>query len=82
MSKDNDDSKLERLKGTVDITIDLLSLMGLIAAIQMASRNPRWYGESRDLAITTARQLQIVLCDKLPEYSAIMEMGWNPDFDM
>lgn len=82
MSSQRDIKKMERLNQTVDLTIDILSVMTLIATVQFATRNPNWNGESKNLAVTVARSLQGVIAEAVPEYSAIMEMGWNPDFDI
>ncbi len=79
---EKDKQKLNRLNQTIDINIDVLSIMTLIATVQFATRNQNWNGESRNLAVTVARNLQGIINDVVPEYSAIMEMGWNPDFDI
>lgn len=78
----DDKQKMERLNQTIDITIDILSVMALIATVQFATRNPHWKGDSRNLAVDIARSLQGVVAEIVPEYSAVLEMGWNPDFDI
>lgn len=82
MGKLSEDEKLLRLQQTATIEIDCLQLICVISAIQLASRNTNWNGPSRDLAICTARSLQAVINDICPEQNAIIEMGWNPDFDI
>lgn len=60
---------------------DPLTIMSLIANVQLATRHPLNNGDSRRIAEQTARELQRVLSEKIPEVSAILEMGWNPDLD-
>lgn len=65
---------------TVDF--DLVTAVCVIAQLQLASRHPKNNGPSRELAEVFARTLQQKIAEVAPENAAIMEMGWNPDFDI
>lgn len=65
---------------TVDF--DLLTACCVIAQLQLATRAPRNTGPSREVAEGFARELQQRVIEVAPENSAILEMGWNPDFDV
>lgn len=65
---------------TVDI--DLTLACCLIAQVQLACRHRGNNGASREIAEEFARKLQEQVVQVAPENSAILEMGWNPDFDI
>lgn len=64
------------------IPIDVITAMAVIGNIQLASRHPLNDGESLKIAIWFARILQERLDAVCPEYSAVIEMGWDPNFDI
>lgn len=64
------------------IDFDVLTAVCVIAQIQLATRNRRNTGPSRDIAEGFARTLQQRVVEVAPENAAILEMGWNPDFDI
>lgn len=65
-----------------DVEIDVLTAICVIGQIQLASRHHLNKGESKRLAIIFARQLQERVNKIKPEYAVLIEMGWNPDFDL
>jgi hypothetical protein len=65
---------------TVDF--DLVTAICVIAQLQLAARHPKNIGPSREVAEVFARSLQQKIIEVAPENAAIMEMGWNPDFDI
>lgn len=65
---------------TVDF--DLVTAICVIAQLQLASRHPKNNGPSRALAEVFARMLQQKVAEVAPENAAIMEMGWDPGYDV
>lgn len=69
-------------KHVATIDFDLVTAVCIVAQLQLASRHPKNTGPSRDVAEEFARTLQAHIAEVAPENAAIMEMGWNPDFDV
>jgi hypothetical protein len=61
--------------GTIDF--DLTTACCLIAQIQLACRH-----RTREIVEAFARQLQEMVTMVAPENAIVLEMGWNPDFDI
>lgn len=61
---------------------DTLTAMCIISNIQLASRHPANNGPSIKIAISAAKEMQKSIAEKIPELNKIMEMGWNPEFDV
>lgn len=59
-----------------------VTLLCVIAQIQLAARHPKNDGQSKELAELTARHMQAELIKVVPEIEFIAEAGWNPDFDI
>ena len=66
--------------GTIDF--DLTIAICVIAQIQLAIRHRANNGKSTAIAISFARQLQEMVVAVAPENATILEMGWNPNFDI
>ena len=64
------------------VELDVLSVMAMIANVQLACRHPGNIGSTRKVAEAIVRDWQAWLAVVQPETAAIMEMGWNPDFDI
>ena len=64
------------------VEIDVTTAICLIAQLQLATRHPENIGPSRQVAEAFARVLQQQVVEVAPEAAAILEMGWNPDFDI
>ena len=72
----------ELLQTTVQLDMDCLTCICVIGAIQLATRHPKFTGPSRAIAEKYARQLQQCVEEKLPATGAVLQMGWNPEFDI
>lgn len=69
-------------KHVATVDIDLTLACCLIAQIQLACRHRGNNGASREFAEGFARKLQQLVVEIAPENATILEMGWNPDFDI
>lgn len=61
---------------------DPLTLISIISQIQVASRHPKNTGESQQVAMRAAKEMQKHLVEIIPELNTIIEMGFDPKFDM
>lgn len=66
----------------VILEIDGLTAMILIAQLQLALRNKKNSGPSSKVAHELARQLQFKIQGIDASVDLILEMGWNPDYDV
>ncbi len=66
----------------IKLEIDALTAMCIISHIQLATRHPKNTGPSRQIAEKFARALQERVTYHIPDKAALIEMGWNPDFDI
>jgi hypothetical protein len=73
---------IKTLNTEFTITLDVLSAMSVIGAIQLATRNPKWDGGSRAVAIAFAQELTERVSGIAPSYGVILEMGWSPLYDL
>lgn len=73
---------LHRTGVRFDFRIDAVSAMAVIANIQLATRHTGNTGPSRKIAEAFARQLQAHLIKQLPELESLIEMGWDPQYDV
>jgi len=62
--------------------IGALQAICIIANIQLATRHPKNTGSSRKIAEQFARDLQKKVITIFPDQEVVLEMGWNPDFDI
>jgi hypothetical protein len=72
----------EQLQQIIFIEMDVLTAICVLGNIQLATRHPANTGPSVGYAVRWGRELQEKIVEKIPEQSAIMEMGWDPNFDM
>lgn len=72
----------ELFDATFDISIDGVTAVTLIGQLQLASRHPANNGPSVKYSIEFAKQLQTLVSEKFPNASAILEMGWDKDYDV
>lgn len=70
------------MKEEITLTMDCMVAMCLIGNIQLACRHSANTGPSRKIAENVARHLQEEVSKILPEQAALLEMGWNADFDI
>lgn len=63
------------------VNLDMVTAMCIIAQIQLATRHRGNIGPSRDIAEAFARTLQQRVIEVAPENAAVLEMGWNPNYD-
>lgn len=66
----------------VTVDFDVTLSVCLIAQIQLACRHPKNLGASREIVEGFARMLQQEVSKVAPENDVVMEMGWNPDYDV
>jgi hypothetical protein len=66
--------------GTVDF--DLVTAVCVIAQIQLATRHRSNNGPSMEIAVKFARELQEMVILVAPENAAVLEMGWDANFDI
>lgn len=66
----------------IELKIDVNTAICIIANIQLATRHPKNTGPSRRISESFARELQKIVERNRPELAAVIEMGWNPDFDV
>lgn len=66
----------------IEMEIDCLVAMCIIGNIQLACRHHLNVGPSRLIAENFARELQKRVAYHWPDKAVVMEMGWNPDFDI
>lgn len=64
------------------IETDSLTCICVIAAIQLATRHRKYVGPSRQVTEDFAKKLQQIIAAAHPEFATIIEMGWNPNFDI
>jgi hypothetical protein len=65
----------------VRLDVDAQTVMCVVAGLQLALRHPGYPPNSRAIVEGFARALQERLATSGP-LAVIMEMGWNPDFDV
>lgn len=64
------------------LEIDGICAMCIIASIQLATRHPKYKGPLSRVAIDFARKLQTEIPKRHPMTIAVLEMGWDPNFDI
>lgn len=69
------------MKDEINVRVDCLTAMCIIANIQLACRHSENLGPSRERAEKFARKLQEQVAIIKPVMSTLIELGWNPDND-
>ena len=72
----------EIIEKKVVIETNAITALCIISQIQLACRHPGNTGISRQTGEAFARELQQQLSELVPDWSVVLEMGWNPDYDM
>jgi len=73
--------KLSDCTEIVDMASTPARLYILIAHIQLALRHPGNHGASAEVAREIANNMTEAVCHYVPEARALIELGWNPEYD-
>lgn len=68
--------------GNISIVIDGITALTVLSQLQLATRHPKNTGPGRKQAEVFARELQKRIEQIMPEHSALMQMGWDQNFDV
>jgi len=64
------------------VYLDVITAMVIISQIQLATRHSGNTGPGSEIAKDFAMKLQEMVIAVAPENAPLMEMGWNPAFDI
>ena len=67
---------------SITVEIDCITAISIIGQLQLASRHPANNGLSQKEAEKFARLMQAAIAAKFPAMTELMELGWNPDYDI
>lgn len=65
----------------ITINTDCINAMVIIAQLQLAIRHPENTGPSRYITEKFARKLQEAVVSVNPEFSLVLDRGWQPEYD-
>lgn len=66
----------------IETTIDIKQAWILVNGLQLLCRHPGVSQAMKDIWTHIGRQLQEAIVTLHPEAEELLEMGWNPDFDV
>jgi hypothetical protein len=67
---------------TLQINIQIKEAWMIVSAMQLASRHPDLSTNMKTAFEHIARQYQAAITAVHPEVHEVLEMGWNPDYDV
>ena len=82
MEKEDFWVKLGNCSEIVEIASTPARLYILISHIQLALRHPNNTGPSAEIAREIAMNMTEAVCHHVPEAREVIEMGWNPAYDV
>lgn len=66
----------------ISFEVDGITAMAILGNLQLALRHHKNTGESSKVAKAFALDLQQSIERELPEVGAVLQMGWDPNFDI
>lgn len=66
----------------IDLTIGIVEAFILLSQLQLSLRHPMNIGRSAEIAKHIAHSLTELILSCEPQLAGVIEMGWNPDFDI
>jgi len=64
------------------IEISIKSAWLLLSGVQLVTRHPGLHSRTKEEFEHIGRQIQEAIRDVHPEADELMEMGWNPEYDV